>query len=48
MPHEKRDERPQKHNHEEWEAGDSGDMSYVWDEDVQDREELKLIHDCQD
>ena len=35
-------ERRQEHNHEEWQAGDPGCMSDMWNQDVQDREELKL------
>jgi hypothetical protein len=40
MSCQKGDEGSQGHNDEEWEAGYSGDMSHVWDQDVQDREEL--------
>ena len=30
----KRDEGYEEHNYEEWQAGDSGDMSRMWDQDV--------------
>ena len=42
VPFQKGNERRQGHNHEEWQAGDPGRMPYLWDQDVQDREELKL------
>ena len=32
-----------KHHHEEWQAGNSGDMPNVRDQDVQNREKLRLI-----
>ena len=35
-------ERCQSGNHEEWQAGNPGCMSDMRDQDVQDREELKL------
>ena len=34
MPHKKRNEKYEEHNDEEWQAGDSGDMSHMWDQDV--------------
>ena len=43
MPRQKGNEEPQKHNHEEPQAGHSRRMSRVRDQDVQDREGLKLI-----
>ena len=43
VPDQKRNEGPQGYNHEEWQAGDSGDMPQMWDQDVQNREELKPI-----
>jgi len=43
MPCQKRDEGCQKHNHEKWQAGDSGCLSQLRYQDVQDREELALI-----
>ena len=33
----------QKHHHEEWQTGNSGDMSHMRHQDVQNREELRLI-----
>ena len=45
MSHQKRDEGPEINNHEEWEAGDPGNMPGVQDEDVQNRQELgRLRH----
>jgi len=32
--HQKRNEGYQEHNHEEWQAGDSRDMSRMWNQDV--------------
>ena len=43
MPHKKRDEECQVYNYEEWKTSDPGDMPSVWDQDVQDREELEQI-----
>ena len=43
MPDQERNEGCQGHHYEEWQAGNSGCMSRVWDKDVQDREELKPI-----
>jgi cytidylate kinase len=43
VPGQEGDERPQSHYNEEREASNSGRMSHMWDEDVQDWEELKLI-----
>ncbi len=43
MSCQKRDEGCQKHNHEEREAGDSGRVPRMWDQDVQDRQGLGLI-----
>jgi len=34
MPHKKRNEGYEEHNHEEWQAGNSGDMSHMWDQNV--------------
>ena len=31
------------YNYEEWEASDSGHMPHIWDQDVQDREELGQV-----
>ena len=41
MQGQKGDEGCQKHHHEEREASNSGCMSHVWDQDVQDRQELE-------
>jgi len=43
VPHQKRNEGYQEHNHEEREAGNSGCMPDMRHQDVQDRQELKLI-----
>ncbi len=43
VQNQKRNEGCQGHHYEEWQAGNSGCMSRVWDKDVQDREELKPI-----
>ena len=43
MPRQERNEESQKHNHEEPQAGNSRRMSRLRDQDVQDREGLKLI-----
>ncbi len=43
MPDQEGNEGCQGHYYEEWQAGNSGCMSRVWDKDVQDREELKPI-----
>ncbi len=43
MPDQKGNEGCQGHHYEEWQAGNSGCMSCVWNQDVQDREELKPI-----
>ena len=40
MQGQKRNEGCQSHYHEEWEASDSGCVSDVWDQDVQDRKGL--------
>jgi len=34
MPHKKRNEGYEEHNDEERQAGDSGDMSHMWEQDV--------------
>jgi len=31
VPYQERNERPQEHNHEEWQAGYARDMSRLWD-----------------
>jgi hypothetical protein len=41
VPCQKGNERPEKHNHEERQASYSGNLPYMWYQDVQDREELK-------
>lgn len=41
MPGQEGDEGSQGHNDEEWEACDSRDMPYMWDQDVPDRKELR-------
>ena len=43
MSHQKRDEGSEINNHEEWEAGDSGRLSILWHENVQNRQELALL-----
>jgi hypothetical protein len=43
MPRQERNEEHQKHNHEEWEAGNPGRVPCVRYEDVQDRKGLKLL-----
>ena len=43
MPDQERNERPQEHYHEEWQAGNPGNMPNLRDQNVQDREELRLI-----
>jgi len=43
MPHQEGDEGCQSYNHEERQAGDSGGMSHVWHQDVQNRKKLRLI-----
>jgi len=43
MQGQERNEGCQEHNHEEWQAGDSGCVSRVRNQDVQDREELRQI-----
>ena len=43
MPRQKGNEGHQKHNHEEPQAGHSRPMSRMRDQDVQNREGLKLI-----
>ena len=40
MSHQKRDEEPEINNHEEWEAGDPGNMPGMRDENVQNRQKL--------
>ena len=42
MPHEEGNERPQKHNHEEWQTGNSGYMLHMRHKDVQNWKELNL------
>ena len=43
VPAEKGNEGPKGYNHEEWEAGNTGYMPQVWDKDVPDWKEPKLI-----
>ena len=43
MPCQKGNEGCQEHNYEEWKAGNSGCVPCMWNQDVPDREELKLI-----
>jgi len=43
MPDQERNERPQEHYHEEWQASNSGCMSHMWGQDVQDRKGITLI-----
>ena len=43
MPRQKRNEESQKHNDEEQAAGYSRCVSRMWDQDVQNRQELILI-----
>jgi len=43
VPDQERNERPQEHYHEEWQAGNPRNMPNLWHQDVQDRKELKLI-----
>ena len=40
MPSQERDEGPKEHHHEEWKAGNSGDMPHLRYENVQDWEGL--------
>ncbi len=40
MPCQEGNEGSQGYNDEEWETGYSGDMSHMWDQDVQNWEEL--------
>jgi hypothetical protein len=40
VPRQERDENPQEHHDEEWQAGYSGCLSRMWHQDVQDRKEL--------
>jgi hypothetical protein len=40
MPIQERNERCQSYNHEEWQTGNSGCLSDVWHQDVQNRKEL--------
>jgi len=42
MQNQERDEGWQSHNYEKWQAGNSGRMSIMRYEDVQDRESLKI------
>ena len=43
VPYKERDEGSEEHNDEEWEVSNSGDMSYMWDQDVPNRKGLRLI-----
>jgi hypothetical protein len=43
MSHQKRDEGSEINNHEERQAGNSGRLSGLWHENVQDRQELALL-----
>ena len=42
MPCQEGNEGSKEYNYEERQAGDSGNMSHMWDQDVQDRESLKI------
>ena len=44
VPCQEGDEGRQGHNHEEWQAGNPGCVPGMWYQDVQNREELKLVH----
>ena len=48
MQGQKGNEGCQIYNYEEREASNSGCMPHMWDEDVQDREELELVYRYQD
>jgi hypothetical protein len=43
MPDQERNERPQEHYYEEWQAGNPGNMPNLRDQNVQDREGITLI-----
>jgi hypothetical protein len=43
MQNQERDEGWQSHNYEKWQAGNSGCVLSLWDQDVPNRLELKLI-----
>jgi len=43
MPSQERNEGCQGDNYEDWKASDSRRLPGMWDEDVQDRKELKPI-----
>ena len=43
MQSQKGNEGCQGHYYEEWQVGNSGCMSRMWDKDVQNREELRLL-----
>jgi len=45
MPYQEGNEGCQAHNYEERQTGNSGRMSHMRDEDVQNRKELKLTSD---
>jgi hypothetical protein len=40
MPFQEGHEGSQRHHHEEWETSYTGDMSFMWHKDVQNRKEL--------
>jgi hypothetical protein len=40
VPRQERDEKPQEHHDEEWQAGDPGRMPHLWHEDVQNWQSL--------
>jgi len=46
MPSQERDEGPKEHHHEEWKAGNSGDMPHLRYENVQDWEGLGWLNLC--
>jgi len=43
VPRQEGNEGCQGDNHEEWKAGNTGRVPCMWDQDVQNWEELKLI-----
>ena len=42
VPRQEGNEGCQEHNYEKWQASNSGCMPRMWDQDVQDRKELRL------
>ena len=43
VPYQAGNEGHQKHNYEEWKAGNPRSVPSVWNKDVQDREKLNLV-----